>query len=451
LKTETINIPVKTPVDYNIVKQKIIESKLPSIGKASIREIRSLINKIEKQTGFKYIRMEMGVPGMPPSEIGMEAEKASIKDGITNVYPGIEGIAELKREASRFAKLFMDVTIPEYCCMPCAGSTSGSFICFLVTARLDQAKEYILFLDPGFPVHKQQLRVLGFKEKSLDVYDYRGDKLKDKLESILSEGNISTILFSNPNNPSWICFTDKELKIIGELCTKYNVICIEDLAYFKMDFRKDYSKPGEPPYQPSVSKYTENYILLISSSKIFSYAGERIGTIIVSEKLFNSEYEALLRNYTSSSFGHSIIYGAAYAVSAGVAHSTQYALAAMMKAVNDGEYDFVSAAREYGRRAKIIKKVFLENGFSLVYDRDDGIPIADGFYFTVSYPGFTGVELVEGLLYYGISSISLANTGSTRKEGIRACVSMISDDQVPELVLRLKAFNENHKTDKIYS
>ncbi len=445
MKADSLNIPVKTPVDYNVVKEKIKQSKLPSVGNASIREIRSLINNIEKETGFNFIRMEMGVPGLPASAIGLEAQKASIKNGITNVYPSIEGIPELKREASRFAKLFMDVTIPDYCCVPCAGSTSGSFICFLVTARLDHKRDSILFLDPGFPVHKQQLKVLGFKEKNLDVYNYRGDKLRDKLESILGEGDISTVLFSNPNNPSWICFTEKELKIIGELCTKYNVIAVEDLAYFKMDFRKEDSKPGEQPFQPSVSKYTDNYILLISSSKIFSYAGERIGMILVSEKLFNSNYPDLLRNYTSASFGHSMVYGAAYAVSAGVAHSTQYALAAMLKAVNDGEYDFVNVVKEYGRRAHIIKKIFSDNGFSFVYDKDDGVPIADGFYFTVSYPGFSGVELVEELLYYGISAISLANTGSTRSEGIRACVSMISDTQIPELKNRLKAFNENHK------
>ena len=35
-------------------------------------------------------------------------------------------------------------------------------------------------------------------------------------------------------------------------------------------------------------------------------------------------------------------------------------------------------------------------------------PVADGFYFTISYPGFTGEELIEELLYYGISAISLA-------------------------------------------
>ena len=90
--------------------------------------------------------------------------------------------------------------------------------------------------------------------------------------------------------------------------------------------------------------------------------------------------------------------------------------------------------------------MFLDNGFKLVYDNDDGEPIADGFYFTVSYDGFTGDELIGELLYYGVSAISLSNTGSTRKEGIRACVSFISDKQIPELSERLKLFYENHKS-----
>ena len=60
--------------------------------------------------------------------------------------------------------------------------------------------------------------------ETFDVYDFRGDKLKDKIESYLCEGDIAAMLYSNPNNPSWICFTEKELKIIAELADKYNVV-----------------------------------------------------------------------------------------------------------------------------------------------------------------------------------------------------------------------------------
>jgi aspartate/methionine/tyrosine aminotransferase len=313
-----------------------------------------------------------------------------------------------------------------------------------VANRNDRTKEGTLFIDPGFPVQKLQVKLLGHDYHSFDVYNYRGSKLKEKLESYLKAGKISSILYSNPNNPSWICFTEEELEIIGNLCIKYDVIAIEDLAYFGMDFRKDYSKPGKPPFQPTIAHYCDDYILLVSSSKIFSYAGQRIGMLAVSDHLFERRYPDLLRYYSSDLFGHSLIYGALYALSAGVAHSAQYGLAALFKAVNDGEYRYIDDVKEYGEKAKILKKIFISSGFRIVYDRDLDEPLADGFYFTVSYPGMSAAELVEELLYYGVSTLSLEITGSDRKEGLRICVSLIQRDQFGILENRLKRFNEDH-------
>jgi aspartate/methionine/tyrosine aminotransferase len=324
----------------------------------------------------------------------------------------------------------------------------GGMISFLVANRSDKNKEGTLFIDPGFPVQKQQARMLGHSFHSFDVYEYRGKKLKDKLESYLIKGKISSILYSNPNNPSWICFNEEELSIIGELATKYDVIVIEDLAYFGMDFRKDYSIPGEPPFQPSIAHYTEDYVLLISSSKIFSYAGQRIGMMAVSDHLFERKYPDLLRYYNSEGFGHSVIFGALYNLSSGVSHSAQYGLAALLKAVNDGQYKYLDDVKEYGEKAKIMKDLFLSSGFNIVYDRDLDEPLADGFYFTISYPGMSGKELLEELLYYGISAITLDITGSDRHEGLRACVSQVSRDQFKVLEYRLKRFMDDHPIEK---
>jgi hypothetical protein len=116
----------------------------------------------------------------------------------------------------------------------------------------------------------------------------------------------------------------------------------------------------------------------------------------------------------------------------------------MLKAVNEGTYNFVEVVREYGERAKIMKKLFTDNGFKIVYDKDDTVPIADGFYFTFSYPGFSGEQLLEEMLYYGISAIALCITGSKRLEGLRACVSLVNRSQFPDLEQRLKKFSEQH-------
>ncbi|MFZ2865911.1 MAG: pyridoxal phosphate-dependent aminotransferase [Ignavibacteriaceae bacterium] len=434
-----------TPIDFQMVTQKIKDSKLESPGRASIREIKKLIDDIEKATGEKFVRMEMGVPGLPPARIGIEAEIEALKTGIAAIYPDIYGIPQLKTETSRFVKLFMDIDVSPEGCIPTCGSMMGSLAAFMTINRCNSEKDTTLLIDPGFPVHRQQLKVLNQKMVSFDVYNYRGNKLKDKLESILSKGNISCLLYSNPNNPSWICFTETELKIIGDLCNKYDVIAIEDLAYFAMDFRRDLSKPGEPPYQPTVAKYTNNYILTISSSKVFSYAGQRIGMLVISDEIFNRSYPELKKYYARDLFGHSIIFGTIYALSAGITHSTQYALAAIFKAANDGKLNFVEEVKEYGEKAHIMKNLFVNNGFKIVYDKDEDEPIADGFYFTFSYPGFTGEELLNKLLYYGISAISLAITGSERLEGIRACVSLVKREQFKDLEYRLKKFHEDHK------
>jgi aspartate/methionine/tyrosine aminotransferase len=435
----------ETPIEYSVVKEKIAQSHITNVGKASIREIKRLVDNIEVATGKKYIRMEMGIPGLPPVQIGVDAEIEALKKGVAAIYADIHGIPQLKTEIARFVKNFIDLDVSPEGCMPTVGSMQGCFAAFMTVNKMYGKKDTILFIDPGFPVHKQQLQVLGQKFETFDVYDYRGEKLRDKLESYLRQGNISGILYSNPNNPSWICFTERELKIIGEHANKYDVVILEDLAYIAMDFRLNMSRPGKPPFQPSVGKYTDNFMLMISSSKVFSYAGQRIGMMVISDTLFSKQCPDLKRNYTSDQFGYAFIFGTLYALSAGVTHSSQYALAAILRAVNEGKYNFVEVVKEYGEKSRIMKNLFISNGFKIVYDKDEDEPIADGFYFTISYPGFSGSELLGELIYYGISAISLAITGSDRTEGVRACVSLVQREQFPDLEYRLKKFHEHHQ------
>ncbi len=434
-----------TPIAFEVVEKEIQSSGLESVGNASIREIVRLVNNIEKASGEKFIRMEMGVPGLAPAQVGIESEIAALRNGVASKYPMIEGEENLKQEISRFVKNFMDVDVKPESCVPTVGSMQGGYATFMVSCRRDATKDTTLFIDPGFPVQKQQHQVMGLKYETFDVYNYRGEKLREKLESYLAKGHISTLLYSNPNNPSWICFTEKELQIIGELANKYDVVVLEDLAYFAMDFRKDLSQPGKAPFQPTVARYTDNYVLLISSSKSFSYAGQRIGMTVISDKLYKKEFPDLKRYFKTAGFGYSLVYGALYALSSGTSHSAQYGLSGMLKAANDGEFNFVENVKPYGERAAIMKKLFVENGFKIVYDKDEDEPLADGFYFTISYPGMQGGELIEELLYYGISAISLDITGSEHTEGLRACVSQIAPEQMDDLALRLQRFNAHHQ------
>jgi aspartate/methionine/tyrosine aminotransferase len=435
---------IKTPIDSRTVREKINEMNLETVGLATIRELNRIVNNIESETGEKFIRMEMGIPGLDPPQIAVEAEIAALKRGVGSKYPPFDGIPEVKTEISIFIKNFMDIDIDPESCFPTVGAMQGCYMGLMVAARRKKGKDKILFIDPGFPVNKRQVKVIGLESDRFDIYEHRGNKLKEIMEKFLKEGNYGAVMYSNPNNPAWICFTETELQIIGEMANKYDVIILEDLAYFGMDFRKDYSMPGVPPFIPTVARYTEKYILIISSSKSFSLAGQRIGMTAICKKLFSSKCDNLLDYFGSNIFGRAYIFGAIYALSSGVSHSAQYGLTGILKAVNEGKYNYVTSVKEYGERAKIMKKIFTENGFQIVYDLDEDEPLADGFFFTLCYPGFSGVELVEELLFYGISAISLAITGSDRQEGIRACVSLTDKTQFAILEARLTQFKRDH-------
>ena len=234
------------------------------------------------------------------------------------------------------------------------------------------------------------------------------------------------------------------MQVIGELATKYDAVVLEDLAYFCMDYRKELGHPFCEPYLPTVARYTDNYILMLSSSKIFSYAGQRIALACISDKLFEKQYPALAQRYKDAGvFGVSLTASILYMITSGCTSTTQYAYAEMMNQACEGKIDFVEDTREYARRAARMKEIFLRHGFHIVYDRDVDDKVGDGFFFTIGYEGLSGDELVVELMHYGVSGISLSTTGS-HKEGVRACTSRIREELYPVLDERMAAFQQDH-------
>ena len=396
---------MNTPIDRALVDNIIRDLGIADFSRATIREVKAVAAQAEAASGVEFVKMEMGVPGLPPAAVGVEAEVEALRRGVASLYPDINGERVLKEEASRFVKAFVGVDVAPEGCVPVTGSMQGTFASFLTCTQCRPERDTVLFIDPGFPVQKQQLTVMGARAATFDVYDYRGaERLGAKLESYLERGDIAAIIYSNPNNPSWVCLHEEELEVIGRLATRYDVPVLEDLAYFAMDFRRDLGTPFR----------------------------------------HHRAFPGLVARYgTPGTFGTVFIHRVLYALSSGTSHSAQYALAAMMRAASDGTYRFRDEVSVYGERARRLKDIFLRHGFHLVYDTDVDEPVADGFYFTIGYPGLTGGELARELLYYGVSAIPLDTTGSLR-QGLRACTSFIRDHQYDLLEERMERFEHDH-------
>lgn len=75
----------QTPIDADIVRRRLAASGLNNLAQASIREIKKLVDQIEADSGQKFVRMEMGIPGLPALQVGVDAQIQALKDGVAAV------------------------------------------------------------------------------------------------------------------------------------------------------------------------------------------------------------------------------------------------------------------------------------------------------------------------------------------------------------------------------
>jgi aspartate/methionine/tyrosine aminotransferase len=219
------------PLDSDFLKNCLHDWEV-DLTQVSIRELNRLVDELSDQFDVEFLRFEFGIPGLPPNKIGPEEEIRILQQfpRIPSTYPPFDGIPRLKKAASHFIKKFLDIDVPAKSCVPTVGAMHSGFICQAIAGRKNPESNTILYLDPGFPVNKLQTKFLGLQEKSIDLFDYRGEALIDKIEIVFATGKIGGLLWSSPNNPAWICLKESELEGIGNLLTKYDVLGLEDAA-----------------------------------------------------------------------------------------------------------------------------------------------------------------------------------------------------------------------------
>ena len=148
-------------VSEELVEKAVKELHIADLSRATIGEVLLVAQYLEKETGIPFIRMDQGSPGLPVNQLGVEAEKAALDRGVGSQYPAAAGVPELKNEASRFVKAFLNIEISPRACIPTVGSVAGSYGSFIACTQRIKGKNKVLFIDPGFPIQKSQLRIIG--------------------------------------------------------------------------------------------------------------------------------------------------------------------------------------------------------------------------------------------------------------------------------------------------
>ncbi|MFA6625026.1 MAG: PatB family C-S lyase [Bacilli bacterium] len=117
------------------------------------------------------------------------------------------------------------------------------------------------------------------------IYSIDFKDLEKKMASPLT----NLMILCNPHNPIGKIFTEEELKKIGDLARKHNVIVLSD------EIHCDLTDPDKE-YVPFAlaNKGEKGYVTLVSASKCFNMAGLQGAAVIVEgESLFNMVNRAL--------------------------------------------------------------------------------------------------------------------------------------------------------------
>jgi len=139
------------PISKEALSNVMSERGIANLVDATIRQTVALANNLEEIAGERMIHLEIGNPGLPAAQLGVDAEIEALKSGVANQYPNIAGLPKLKAAGSKFIKAFLNVDVPAKGIIPTVGSMQGSFTLMTLLKQRDPKKDTMLFLNSGFP------------------------------------------------------------------------------------------------------------------------------------------------------------------------------------------------------------------------------------------------------------------------------------------------------------
>ncbi|AXK49002.1 cystathionine beta-lyase [Aliarcobacter trophiarum LMG 25534] len=119
---------------------------------------------------------------------------------------------------------------------------------------------------------------------------------KDFEEKVKDE-KVKLFILCNPHNPVGRVWSNEELKKMGELCIKHNVVVLSDEIHRDLVF-KNYKYT---PFAQISEEFLQNSITCTAPSKTFNIAGLKASNIIVAKQEYRVKISKILnQNFTNS-------------------------------------------------------------------------------------------------------------------------------------------------------
>lgn len=226
------------------------------------------------------ISLGQGTPHLPtPSFIYNHISHLSKTNPDLGKYPSVKlknRLCELIAED--LSKEYQIKADPKHIVLS-VGGLGGLYASF--SALLNPGDE-VIFFDPSYPTHLDQLHQLGAQVKFVPLIENDGWSLdKEKLANSIGP-KTKLIILTTPNNPTGTIFSQPDIEFIAQQAISHDLYLVVDGAYQFLTYNNIqnynfYLIPG----------LSERTILIKSFSKEYAMSGWRIGYVYMPSQIID--------------------------------------------------------------------------------------------------------------------------------------------------------------------
>ncbi|MBU8879066.1 pyridoxal phosphate-dependent aminotransferase [Bacillus sp. FJAT-29790] len=233
-----------------------------------------------KAEGFDVIGLGAGEPDFNTPQHIIDAAVQSMNEGHTKYTPSA-GLPALKKEiAGKFKK---DQGIDYEPSQIVVGSGAKHALYTLFQALLDEGDEVIIPI-PYWVSYPEQVKLAGGFPVYVDGKEENEYKITPaQLEEAIT-AKTKAVIINSPSNPTGMLYTEEELKAIGEVCLKHNILIVSDEIYEKLVYG-DHKHVSIAQLSPELKEQT---IIINGVSKSHSMTGWRIGYAAGNKELISA-------------------------------------------------------------------------------------------------------------------------------------------------------------------
>ncbi|MFS0672649.1 pyridoxal phosphate-dependent aminotransferase [Ornithinibacillus sp. 179-J 7C1 HS] len=222
-----------------------------------------------KNSGHDVIGLGAGEPDFNTPEYIIQAAKESMVQGMTKYTP-TGGINELKQVIIDKLKKDNELDYKMSEIIVTSGAKHALYTLFQVLLNDD---DEVIVPAPYWVSYPEQIKLAGGKPVIVDGLEDNNFKITpNQLESAIT-GKTKAIIINSPSNPTGMMYNETELRILGELCLKHNILIISDEIYEKLIYTED-KHVSIAQLSPELKA---NTVVINGVSKSHAMTGWRIG------------------------------------------------------------------------------------------------------------------------------------------------------------------------------